>query len=315
MQAMVNAATAPEPGPPHSPSLPAPASGDRLHLQLPGFGRLTAMVAGQGAPLLLVHSINASGSAAEVRPLHDHFSASHTVFSIDLPGYGLSDRPDIAYTPRLMTDALHALVGQVQARCGPAPVAAMALSLSCEFLARAAVESPASFSRLALVSPTGFSGRRSWRGPPGSTRGLPWLYRLLRGPGGRWGAPLFRQLTRPGVIRYFLERTWGAKQIDEALWQYDLLTTRQPGAEFAPLHFLAANLFSADIHNVYEALALPVWMSHGVRGDFTDYRSQALVAHKPNWQFSVYQTGALPYFEQPQAFCQDFAAFLASARI
>ena len=32
---------------------------------------------------------------------------------------------------------------------------------------------------------------------------------LLRG--------LFRLLTRPRVVRYFLERTWGSKDIDEAL--------------------------------------------------------------------------------------------------
>lgn len=72
------------------------------------------------------------------------------------------------YTPRLMTDALHAVLAQIQARCGAGPVDALALSLSAEFLARAAAENPAGFGRLALVSPTGFSGRRAWHGPAGS---------------------------------------------------------------------------------------------------------------------------------------------------
>ena len=91
------------------------------------------------------------------------------------------------------------------------------------------------------------------------------------------------------------------------------MTTRQPGAEFAPLHFLSAGLFSADIHTVYGQLDQPVWVSHGVRGDFTDYRGKTLVEARPNWQFSVFSTGALPYFELPQRFCAAYADFLATA--
>jgi hypothetical protein len=84
-----------------------------------------------------------------------------------------------------------------------------------------------------------------------------------------------------------------------------------PGAEFAPLCFLSASLFSADIHTVYEQLAMPVWMSHGVRGDFTDYRGKTIVQGRANWRFSVFQTGALPYFEVPAEFCSAFDSFLA----
>jgi hypothetical protein len=124
---------------------------------------------------------------------------------------------------------------------------------------------------------------------------------------------VFRALTRPGVIRYFLRRTWGSKQIDEVLWDYDVLTTKVAGAEHAPLHFLSANLFSADIHTVYERLEMPVWMSHGVRGDFTDYRGKTIVEARPNWRFSVFPTGALPYFEVPRDFCTAYDQFLGMA--
>ena len=290
--------------------LPAALSGQRIEFASRA-ARLCAYVAGQGPALLLVHSINASASAAEMRPLHEHYAATRTVFSVDLPGYGLSDRSDRDYTPRLMTDALHAIVEQIHMRCGPAAIDALALSLSAEYLARAAAEAPALYRSVALVSPTGFSGRRSWRALPGATRGLPWLYRALRGPGAGWGGALFRGLTRPGVIRYFLHRTWGSKDIDEALWRYDVLTTRQPGAEHAPLHFLSAGLFSADIHTLYEQLAMPVWMSHGVRGDFTDYRNKTIVEGRPNWHLSVFPTGALPYFEIPERFFEAYDSFLS----
>jgi pimeloyl-ACP methyl ester carboxylesterase len=299
----------PATAPPHPPLTPA-VSGERFEFDSPA-GRLSTYVAGDGPPLLLVHSVNAAASAAEVRPLHDHYRVGRTVFSLDLPGYGFSDRSDRAYTPRLMTDALIATVQQIRQRCGPAPIDALALSLSSEFLARAAVESPAAFRSIAIVSPTGFNGGRKRRGTPGSTLAMPWFHRALRGPG--WGHALFAGLTKPAVVRYFLRRTWGGPVIDDTLADYCILTARQPGAEHAPLHFLSGSMFSADIHDVYEQLALPVWMSHGVRGDFTDYRGKTIVDGRPNWRFSVFQTGALPQFEVLGEFCAAYDRFLSAA--
>jgi pimeloyl-ACP methyl ester carboxylesterase len=292
------------PAPPSSASALAP--GARLVSITPG---LRCHVAGEGPPLVLVHSINAAPSAAEVRPLFERWRATRTVFAPDLPGFGASARADVPYTPRLFTDALHAVAAHVHAHCGRGPIDALALSLSCEFLARAAVERPEAWGRLALVSPTGFNGTRAWRGAPGSTRAVPGLHRLLSFP--LWGEALFRGLTRPGVIRYFLERTFGRDEIDEALWAASVETVRAPGAHHAPLHFLSAGLFSADIHTVYESLTQPVWMSHGVRGDFTDYRGKRIVEGRPNWSITVFDTGAMPYFEQPDAFFVAFDAFLA----
>jgi pimeloyl-ACP methyl ester carboxylesterase len=293
-----------------SAELPPPVSGERFDTQGVA-GRVTAYVAGSGPPLLLVHSVNAAASAAEVRPLHEHYRASRTVYSIDLPGFGASDRSDRVYSPRLMTDALFQLLAAIGARGHAGPVDALAVSTGCEFLARAASERPRAFRRLALVSPTGLRGNQQLRGPAGATRGLPWLHRALRGPG--WGGALYRGLTRPAVIRYFLERTWGSKAIDEALWAYDVLTARLPGAEHAPLYFLSAGLFSADILAVYESLTQPVWVAHGTRGDFTDYRGRQWLESRGHWQFSVYAAGALPFFELPERFTADFDGFLGAA--
>ena len=284
--------------------------GERLSFQSGGLP-VNLYMAGEGPPLLLIHSVNAAASAAEVRPLHDHFERTRTVFSIDLPGYGLSDRSDRAYTPRVMTDALHAATALIRQRTGAQAVDALAVSLSSEFLARAATEAPAHYRSVALVSPTGLGRKDKRRGPEGSTLAMPWLLSALRGPG--WGGLLFKGLTRPGVIRFFLNKTWGSTAIDEPMWRYAVATAQQPGAEHAPLHFISGGLFSRDIQNVYEALQSPTWMSHGVRGDFTDYAQKTLVADKPNWRISVFQTGAMPYFEQTELFCADYQAFLDAA--
>ena len=264
-----------------------------------------------GSPLLLIHSINAAASAAEVEPLRMRYGAMRRVYCIDLPGFGESDRSDRPYTPRLMTDAVVDVAREIFNMTGES-VDALAVSLSCEFLARASSEQPSLFRSIALVSPTGFSGNRTLRRPPGETRGKPWLYKLLRGPG--WGAGLYRQLTRPKVIRYFLERTWGSKHIDEGLWRADLQVSKHPGAHFAPLYFLSAKLFSADIHNVYDSMRTPVWVSHGQRGDFVDYRQLPEFVDRDGWRVTVFNTGAMIYFELLQSFVDEYNKFLGLRR-
>jgi pimeloyl-ACP methyl ester carboxylesterase len=293
--------------PSRMPTLPAALCGERVEFD-GAAGRLSAYIAGDGPPMLLVHSVNAVGSAAEVRPIYEHFRASHTVVALDLPGFGFSDRADRVYTPGLMADAILAAARFVQSVRGARPIDALAVSVGAEFLARAGTSSPATFRSLAFVSPTGMNHDKPLRGPPGSTLAKPGLHGLLRGPG--WGGALYRLLTRPAVIRYFLERTWGGKDIDEALWRYDLVTARQPGASHAPLYFLSGGLFSGDSDALYETLRIPVWMSHGVRGDFTNYRQEALFKARANWCFSVFPTGALPFFELPIAFCTEYERFL-----
>ena len=127
---------------------------------------------------------------------------------------------------------------------------------------------------------------------------------------GLWRAPFFRLLTSRVSIRYFLEKTWGSKAIDEGLLAYDILTTRQPGAEHAPYSFIAGFLFSNDISRVYASLEGPVWMVHGVRGDFVDYKGKRLVEDRPNWTIDVLETGALPQFELMAEFADRYDAFL-----
>lgn len=296
-----------------SPS-PAEPSGNPRFLAGP-CGPLACDVAGPAAapPLLLLHSINAAASVHEVRPLFEALQTQYRVYAPDLPGFGRSARPDVVYTPALMVEAIGSVLAEIRREYGSKiAIDALALSLSCEFLARAAMTSPAAFRSLALVSPTGFSGRAPQLGPPGSTRALPRLHRVLTGtPAGAW---IFRQLVRPGVIRYFLRRTWGRDEIDEPMFRAAVATAHQPGAHHAPLCFLCGFFFSRDMMRVYRALRGPVWLVHGTRGDFVDYRQAAAVTGDPAWSVQVRPTGALPWFEEPETFLADYAAFLSCDR-
>ena len=293
--------------------LPPAVSGERRDLPTAA-GRLSYYtaapgVAGAARPLLLIHSINAAGSAYEIKPLYEHYRRIRPVYALELPGFGFSDRPDEDYTPRRMTDAIRAMVEEIARRHGGMTVDALALSLSSEFLARAAVEMPQAFHSLALISPSGFSRRGPRYDPPGTTRGRPGMLRFLKFP--LWNRLLYRLLTTRPSIRYFLRRTWGSTNIDEGLADYDFATARQPGARHGPYFFVSGFLFSGDIGGVYDCLELPAWLVHGVRGDFVDYTYAAMVDQRPNWLRQVFPTGALPHFEEPDAFIAAYDAFLA----
>lgn len=272
-------------------------------------GRIAFYAGGSGPPVLLVHSVNALASAAEIRPLFEALRHDHSVYALDLPGYGLSDRLPRSYSVGDMCSAILQVAQWVAQRHPGQPMRALAVSLSCEFVARVAQQSPDLWRTLALVSPTGFRGGKPLRKPAGSTFFMPGFERFLRRPGPAWGRFLFRQLSRPSVVRYFLQRTWGGQQIDETLWAYAVRNAAVPNAEQGPLSFLSGGLFSADMHNVYESLRLPVWVVHGTRGDFTDYRALDLVRDRPNWQVTVMQSGAMPYFEDIDGFMAAYRAF------
>ncbi len=137
---------------------------------------------------------------------------------------------------------------------------------------------------------------------------MPFLYATFRFP--LWSKGFFDLLTTRPSVRLFLNKSWGSKEIDEGMLEYDLLTTRQPGARHAPYYFVSGYLFSKDITDIYLKLTPPVWMAHGVRGDFVDYRHKTLVEDKPNWRIKVFDTGALPHFEMPTAFVEAYDAFL-----
>lgn len=296
-------------------SLPAPVSGQRHELATP-VGRLTYYAASpevdtEWPPMLLIHSVNAAASAYEVKPLYEHYRQSRSVYALELPGFGHSQRGERKYSVRMMTDAILILAREIQNVHGRVPIDALAVSLSTEFLARAITEMPLAFRSAALVSPTGFrtgTASTKWRN---GTREMPWLRSFFEFP--LWSERFFRLLTSRAGIRFFLGKTWGSSRIDEGLAAYDYLTTHQPGAQHAPYYFVSGYLFSQDVLRVYQSLTLPVWMSHGVRGDFVDYSNKTAVEGRANWTIQVFETGAMPHFEARETFIAAYDAFLAGA--
>jgi pimeloyl-ACP methyl ester carboxylesterase len=274
-------------------------------------GQMTMSEAGSGAPILLVHSVNAAASSYEVKPIYDHAKRSLHVFALDLPGFGLSSRGRADYSLGFYVQAVSRAAAEVRSRTGSAAIDALALSLSCEFLGRAAVERPELFRSLVFVTPTGFeTGSRHRRAAPETALGSPMLESVLNVP--LWRRALYAGLVSRPSIRFFLRRTFGGSPPRDLI-DHAWLSAHSPLAEFAPFAFASGKLFAADIRDVYERLDLPVWLAHGTKGAFSDFSEADWVRTRPNWAVTPFDTGAFPQFQAPDQFMPLLDRFLREA--
>lgn len=232
--------------------------------------------AGDGRPLVLVHSINAAPSSFEVRPLFEHYRGSRPVYSLDLPGFGHSERGARDYTPELYADVLADFLTRVVKQ----PADVLALSLSAEFAARATLATPAQVASLVLISPTGFSQSQ----PPSGARARI-AHRLLTIPGLSQG--LYDLVASRPSIRYFLGRSLIGDVPGEMI-DHAHATSHQPGARHAPLTFLSMQLFTPNaVERLYGRLTdLPVLAIADRDPYITFERLDDFVAQHPNWRLA-----------------------------
>ncbi len=243
-------------------------------------------------PLLFIHDVGVAASSYDVRPLYEHYAHERTVYALDLPGFGFSERGNRPYTPALYRDAIHSFLSGV---LRGTPVDAVALGLGAEFLALAAQQHPGQFHSLTFITPTGMGrmGRDDVKRRPN-----PALLRLMLYPA--WSRVLYDTLTS----RIGLRCTLGSLQRrrpDRGLLHYAYVTSHQPGAEYAPFHYLSGGLFTPDVFTVYRSLAHPVLLLYG-RGPRAHFDRVDELRTRPNWRIAEFrQCGDLVHFDDPRA--------------
>lgn len=255
-------------------------------------------------PLLLLHSINAVPSAMEVKPLFDHYRDQRPVYAPDLPGFGLSERADLAYSPELYADALIELIDEIANQ----PIDVVALSTTAEFVAGAALAAPDKFASLTLISPTGL-GERNPVSPATSER----LHRFFTLPG--LGTGLYRLLTTRASIRYFLAMAFTGDPPAELI-DYACMTGRQAGATYAPYCFLSGKLFTAGAcEKLYRNLPVRTLILFDQDPNVSFEKLPALLAHNPLVSaVRIAPTQGLPHWEKPAETTAALEAFWSGQR-
>ena len=77
------------------------------------FGNIYYSKQGKGKPLLLIHELSPSSSGEEWSEVLHALTNDHTVYVIDLPGCGRSDKPDVLYTQFLYDQMLAEFIREV----------------------------------------------------------------------------------------------------------------------------------------------------------------------------------------------------------
>jgi pimeloyl-ACP methyl ester carboxylesterase len=267
--------------------------------------------AGNGRPIVFVHSVNAAASSYEMRPLFQHYRGQRPVFALDLPGFGFSARPDIEYTPDVYVNAIITMLAGVTTE----PADVVALSLSSEFVAEAARRRPDLFHSLVLISPSGMQQRDSSKGmvSTGNSGMDAWVYPLLSFR--LWSRPFYDLLTTRRSIAYFLQKSF-VGNIPDGMVDYSISTSHQPGAEHAPLYFVSGKLFTPNaIERIYRQVNTPTLVVYDQDGYVSFERLPELLATNKAWQATrVSPTLGLPQWEKLEETTQVIENFWQSVK-
>jgi pimeloyl-ACP methyl ester carboxylesterase len=207
---------------------------------------------GEGPPVLLVHSIHAAAWSYEWRHNVDALARDHTVYTIDLLGFGRSDRPPLEYSARLYVSLLLDFTRDVVG----GPCALVGSSLGAAFVVAVAARDPERFPAVVLVGPVGIK-HLSW--PPGRAGDA--TQALIRSP--LAGSALFNALVTRPSMRFFLGQTYAADgyvtpELLEAYWR----TAHQPGARYAAAAFVGMHL-NLNVADAARRLTQPVLIAWG----------------------------------------------------
>jgi pimeloyl-ACP methyl ester carboxylesterase len=230
-----------------------------------------------------------------MKPIFEHYDGVRPVYSLDLPGFGFSERSDREYSPDLYTRAiLDFLRDEVQ---DVADV--IAFSLSSEFAARAALQEPGFFRSLTLISPTGFTPRQQKRSSQSAAENdaTDSLYGFFSNP--LWSQAFYDLLVIRPSLRLFLQRNF-VGEVNEGLIDYAYITTHQPGARYAPLYFVSGKLFSTTVfEQVYKNLTVPTMVLYDKDPNITFDKLPEILAANDSWRARrIPNTLGLPHFEK-----------------
>ncbi len=235
--------------------------------------------------LVLLHGMNAAGSAGEWRAVFADLADDYHVVAPDFPGFGLSDRPPLRYSAALYEDFVADFLDEFDA---PAVVAS---SLSAAYAAAADVE----LTGFVGVCPTTVAGPS----PP-----KPWLRELLRSP--LAGTALFNLIASKPSIRYF-NADHGyydtANATDEWI-DYEWRTAHVENARFAPASFVSGYLNSdLDLAAALAALDVPPTIVWGREAEVSPLADGRELADASRARLVVFdRTRLLPHVEYPDRF-------------
>jgi pimeloyl-ACP methyl ester carboxylesterase len=245
---------------------------------------------GEGTPVLLVHGLHAGASSLEWRHTVPALAQRHTVFTVDLLGFGRSDRPAARYTPGLY----QALLGDVLSRVVGESCAVVASSLSAAHLIALAARDPRHIAAMALIAPTGVAHLRDPK-PSGSAA----TRRLLNAP--IVGNTIYNRLTSSVSMREFLEASYADDRlVTPAMVASYVRAARQPGGRHAVAALMSGGL-NVDVRAALRRVRQPtlmLWGDLARQNSVQNAHAFRVIKRDLEWTL-IQEAGDLPHDERP----------------
>ena len=263
--------------------------------------RLAYTLRGSGPPLLLLHSIGLWSWSYEWRHNVDALAEQYSVYTLDLLGFGRSDRPPIYYAPRLYL----ALVSDFARRVVGTPVGLVGAGLSAAYSVELAAADPQQFPVVVLVAPPGLTRLRE---RPSATDGA--NRQLVTTP--VLGTAAWNTRVSRGALRRLLaEAYYRDGQVTAEMLEVAMATTHQPGAKYAPAAW-QANQLNLDIRGALRRLLQPTLLVWGAQAEQNPAEeSFGYRALKRDLRVAILDpAGDLPHDERPDEFNEVVLEFL-----
>jgi pimeloyl-ACP methyl ester carboxylesterase len=256
----------------------------------------------KGRPVLLLHGIHAAAWSYEWRSNVDALAAAHDVYTIDLLGFGMSDRPQAKYTARLYLRLIDDFARQVIGH----PTTLIASSLTAAYAAVLGARDPGQYPSLVLIEPTGLVRRNGAATTRGDVARL-----VVDSP--VVGPAVFNTLASKRSLRYWLQRAYvDLEFVTPELVDIYYRAAHQPGARHAPAALLSGHL-NLDVRGAVRRLRQPVmliWGEQAVETPVEDARG--FLALNQGIQLTILDpAGMLPHDEQAAEFNAVVTKFLA----
>jgi len=248
---------------------------------------------GSGPPVLLIHGIHAAAWSYEWRNNVDALARTNTVYTIDLLGFGLSERPAIRYSARLFIS----LISDFVSRVIDEPTVLVASSLSAAYAIVLAARDPHRFPAVCLIAPSGLVRLNEPVGIGGEAGRLAVDTPIA-------GTAMFNALvSRPQLRRYLKNVYSNDSLVTKELVDIYYATSHQRGARHAPAAFLSGHL-NIDVRHALRRLSQPallVWGEQGSMAPVEEFRGFREI--KRDFEISVLSpAGDLPHDERPEDF-------------
>lgn len=166
----------------------------KQHIYNSKYGQINYITKGEGNPLLLIHGIGIGASHAEWKNNIDFLSKKYKVYTVDLLGFGNSDKPKISYSSYLYVQLINEFINNVIKQ----PVNVIASSNSASIVITAYAFNKSLYKKLLLISPTGMNSK----GKQASNNDF-WLKLLLESP--IIGTSIYNVMSSKFFIKKFLK--------------------------------------------------------------------------------------------------------------